>query len=86
MFQTHEALRMLANLDPPQLAKWLRHVRSAAADALDGRGGKEACDRFRLDDLVPIADALSFLAEEVDWSRLRELDPEAWARNQGGDR
>lgn len=82
MHEPSEVLLMLARLDPPQLAKILRHLRVAAKDALVGRKGGQ----FRLDDLVPIADALSFLSVEVAWSMLRDFDPDAWAQQRGGAR
>lgn len=74
MFETKDATQMLARLDGQQLAKALRHLRHAVSDALDGRRSQEAGERFRLDDLVPVAEALAFFAQEVDWSRLRDLD------------
>lgn len=86
MFETHEALRMFAGLDPQQLTKALRHLRHAADEALGNRSGSDVAGPFRLDDLVPIADVFTFFAEEMDWSRLRDLDPAEWARQRGGAR
>jgi hypothetical protein len=81
--ETHEVLRMLAGIDPEHLARILRHIRGFADDALTG---KDASGRFRLDDLVPIADVIAYVAELVDWSNSRDAFPEQWAELQRGDR
>jgi hypothetical protein len=85
MVTTQDVLRALAGMDGPVLAEGLRKLRSAASDALDGSSSlarEEAVERFRTDDLVPLADLIAFFAEEAEWARVGELEAEEaeWAR------
>jgi len=77
MVTTQDVLRALAGMDGPVLAEGLRKLRSAASDALDGSSSltsEEAVERFRTDDLVPLADLIAFFAEEAEWAQVGELE------------
>ena len=79
MLTTQDVLLALAGMDGPVLAEGLRKLRSAASDALDGSSSltsEEAVERFRTDDLVPLADLIAFFAEEAEWARVGELEAE----------
>ena len=76
MVTTQDVLLALAGMDGPVLAEGLRKLRSAASDALDGSSSltsEEAAERFRTDDLVPLADLIAFFAEEAEWARIGDL-------------
>jgi hypothetical protein len=76
MNESHEVLSALASLDGPTLAKALRHLLFVGEIALANCGsrvGVGVVERFRLDDLVPLADVLSFLFDEVDLAKHRHL-------------
>ncbi len=79
MLTTQDVLLALAGMDGPVLAEGVRKLRSAASDALDGSSSltsEETVERFRTDDLVPLADLIAFFAEEAEWARVGELEAE----------